>query len=258
MFKNIFEYYLRQKRHRGKSRIVKAVLSVFPFKTIKSHYGVSLSCNSKDKTNIYAISGDYGYIIYDHIKSLTPDSIFIDIGANYGLYSNLAAKHLYAGKVLSFEPNPYIYFHYLRALEKNNFKNIIPFHCAVGKNNDLLSLSYDKNHSGVSSLEHQYNRESITVPVFNIVQWNLLNFLNEENKIHIKIDVEGYETEIIKVLKTAQWFKNVQSIIIEIDNENLKSFGSSAEELYNILKNSDLKPKIGLDSTKHYDEIFYK
>lgn len=260
MLKALIESYLQKKRHRGKTRLVRILLKMLPYKSIRTHYGVILNCNPTDKTNIYAISGDYGHMISDHIQTLPKDSIFIDIGANYGLYSNLAAKRLNNGKVFSFEPNPYIYRHFLLALEKNGFKNITPFHCAIGESDEFLKLSYDKKHSGISSLKNTTDNDqnSFTVPVFNISKWNILKSLESLNNIHIKIDVEGYETSIINTLQSAPWYKNVQSIIVEIDNKNLKSFGSSAKKLYDILEKNGFTPQIGFDENKHYDEKFVR
>lgn len=78
MLKSLIEYYLKQKRHRGKTRVVRRLLQLLPYQSIRSHYGVILGCNATDKTNIYATAGDYGYIISDHIKNIPTDSIFLE------------------------------------------------------------------------------------------------------------------------------------------------------------------------------------
>ncbi len=258
MIKNLIQYYLKQKRHRGKTRLVKFILYLLPYRFIRSHYGVFLATNKKDITNIYAISGDYGYVIYNHIKSLSPDSYFIDIGANYGLFTNLAAQQLSNGQVFAFEPNPYIYRFFLYALEKNGHRNIIPFHCAVGPEDNLLSLSYNEKHSGLSSIQTHYNNDSknITVPVFNIARLKGLDCLQDEKDIHIKIDVEGFEAVALQTILTSNWKKNIRSIVVEIDNSNLQSFGSSTSDLYNMMQHQGFKPTIGMNEDRHYDEIF--
>jgi len=261
MLKSLIEFYFMRKWHKGKMRVVRLLLKTLPYQSIRSHYGVILSCTPQDLTNAMAISGNYGLFISDHIKSLSKDCVFIDIGANYGLYSNLAAQHLTDGTVLSFEPNPRTYRHFLLALDKNGYKNIIPFHCAIGEKDDALKLTYNVEHSGSSSLASSAgtSENTVTVPVFNIAHWQMLDFLKTCSSIHIKIDVEGYESSIVNVLKLAPWFEKVQSIIVEIDHDNLLSFGAGASELYENLEQDGFRSRYGLNTNKkHYDELFQR
>ncbi len=257
--KSIIEYYISNIHHKGKRHVVRNILKLLPISYIRSFYGTIIKSNPCDKTNIYAISGEYGDVISNHIKSLPNNCAFIDIGANYGLYSLLAGQVLTNGRVLSFEPNPLIYNHFISAIYKNNLKNIIPFHCAIGKEDTLLNLAFNASHSGVSCLSNKIENGGFTVPVFNISYWKLLkNALAPHPDIHIKIDVEGYEQSIIEVLQQAPWFKAVRSIIIEIDNNNLKSFNSDAKALYKLLETEGFNSTIGLNEDKHYDEIFVR
>lgn len=261
--KTILEYYIKNIKHRGKRHFVRWVLKVIPWQFIASYYGPTLCANPKDKTNIYAISGEYGHVISNHISQMNENSSFIDIGTNYGLYSLLAAQRLKSGQVYSFEPNPVIYPYFLRAVRYNKIKNIIPFNCAIGTEDSLLKLDFDENHSGISCLVDEANAASkkdfFNVPVFNISKWSVLNGqLISQKEIHIKIDVEGYELSIIKVLQQAEWYKNIKSLIIEIDDENMQTFGATAQHLYTTLAKDGFTPKYGLNTSQHYDEIFVK
>lgn len=259
--KSLFEYYILNTCHKGKRHIVRLILTIIPFHYIRSHYGPKLCCNPIDKTNIFAISGQYGNVISDHVESFEKDDIFIDIGANYGLYSLLAAEKLRLGKVFSFEPNPVSYRYFLNAIYLNKLKNIIPFNCAISEKSELLNLKYDEQHSGTSSLIFDKNKNQssdFTVPAFNISKWDILDTAFAQSDIHIKIDVEGYEYSVVQVLKQANWFHKVKSIIVEIDEENLKRFGTSSKAVYEALESLYFTASIGLDSSKHYDEIFTK
>ena len=257
--KKIIEYYISSIHHRGKRHVVRNILKFLPISYVRSFYGPIMKSNPCDKTNIYAISGEYGDVISNHIKSLPKNCAFIDVGANYGVYSLLAAQLLTNGRVISFEPNPQIYSHFISAIYKNNLTNIIPFHCAVGEEDCLLNLGFNASHSGVSCLSKEVKEGGFTVPVFNIASWKILeDTLTSHSDIHIKIDVEGYEKAIIDVLLQSSWFNAVKSIIIEIDNDNLKSFNSDAKSLYKALEGQGFNATIGLDEDKHYDEIFVR
>lgn len=255
--KALFEYYLKNIPHKGKRYAVRFALKVLPFKYLKSHYGPILRVNKWDKTNIYALCGEYGYVISDHIKTLKPGCVFIDIGTNYGLFSLLAsAKIGVNGNVFSFEPNPAIYGYFLDNIKQNRLGNIIPFHCAVSDSDRLIGLSFDEKHSGKS---HIAEKGEFTISAFNITQWKFLAEKISTKDVHVKIDVEGYEAEILKVLSGASWFENIKSIIIEIDDDNLRSFGSTSQkDIYVPLQSAGFKPTINGKAGSHYDEIFIR
>lgn len=262
--KKLIEHYIANIHHKGKRYSVKALLKVLPIRHIRSFYGPIMVSNPCDKTNVYAISGEYGRIVSNHVETLPKDSIFMDIGSNYGIFSFIAAKHLTDGQVISFEPNPYIYRHFLENLELNKPNNLISFHCALGEKDCFFKLQSDKNHSGKSHVKTQTNNgedcalQYFTVPVFNISEWNALNNLLKGKDINIKIDVEGYEYNILRALVNAPWFSQVKSIVAEIDSKNLALFKATAADLYNDLEKIGFKPTYGLDTKTHYDEIFVR
>ncbi len=262
--KKVIEYYITNISHKGKRHIVRVLLKLLPIKSIRSFYGPKMRSNPYDKTNVYAISGEYGRIISNHVESLSPESIFIDIGANYGIFSFLAAKHLTKGRVISFEPNPYIYKYFLENLKLNRPHNVVSFHCAVGEKDGFLKLQFDEKHSGLSHVKTEVNNQEnaelqhVNVPVFNINNWDFLTDEIQDRCINIKIDVEGYEYNIIKTLINAPWFTQVQSIVVEIDDVNLHSFGATAQNIYDDLGNIGFQATFGINKKAHYDEIFVK
>lgn len=211
--------------------------------------------NRADKTNIYALSGEYGHVVSGHVEKLGSGEVFIDVGTNYGLFSLLAANRVGRdGHVFAFEPNPEIYRFFLDNLHLNQARNVIPFHCAIGPEEGLLGLTFDAGHSGKSHLSDQ---GTFLVPVFNPARWQFLTERIGTRPIHIKIDVEGFEAGILKALMTASWFANVKSIIVEIDDENLKSFGETAASgIYAPLQALGFQPTIRGKIGIHYDEIF--
>ncbi|MEI4861354.1 FkbM family methyltransferase, partial [Klebsiella pneumoniae] len=52
------------------------------------------------------------------------DSVFIDIGANTGIYSMVAASLLTNGTVISFEPFPLMSSYLLKNVVHNKFSNV--------------------------------------------------------------------------------------------------------------------------------------
>jgi FkbM family methyltransferase len=77
----------------------------------------------------------------DFIKeNLNKDSVFIDVGSNYGYHSLIASK--YCKEVFSYEPQRVLYLLQLKSINDNKIDNINLFNCAVGyKNNEIEIFS---------------------------------------------------------------------------------------------------------------------
>jgi FkbM family methyltransferase len=128
------------------------------------------------------------------VESMPDDGIFIDVGANVGIYSLYIARRLGRhGRVLSLEPNPAAYNRLVKNIELNsealNCKPS-PLQIGIADQDQLLELYLDKRNLGGSSLVTS-GKDSVSVSC-----QSLLNVLQEEN-IHridgLKIDIEGAE-----------------------------------------------------------------
>jgi FkbM family methyltransferase len=126
------------------------------------------------------------------------NKIRIDVGAHTGAYT-LAALNSGHGKVLSFEPHFANYSRMLINLKANGFETKNAFMYAVGEKieevNFYLPTSIDYLSTG-GSIKEQSN--SIKFPVKSV---SLNRFIKEEyhaNVSAIKIDVEGFEIQVLK------------------------------------------------------------
>ncbi|VVB50996.1 Hexuronic acid methyltransferase AglP [uncultured archaeon] len=144
-------------------------------------------------------------------------SVVFDLGANIGVFSNLAASMVRCD-VYSFEPQPENFGMFLENIElnKNLVKGVIhPINKAVSVSDGTIDLFVDVEDGGVSST---------TKPVGKAVKVacvSLENFM-KENKIasvdFMKIDIEGGEYDILfslpkpildKIKKVALEYHNV-------------------------------------------------
>lgn len=178
-------------------------------------------------------------------NSLKKDSIMLDIGANIGYYTLLSGQ--ICKKVYAFEPEKDNY----RILEKNIHLNsingkipenkIIAENLALSDKMQELELEIQPfNKGGHSIVKNGRNTKWHK----QIVQATTLDeyFNNKDCPDYIKIDVEGYEAQVINGGRNV--FRNAKLIVFE-DNSSLA---------YNLIKDLGFK-LYRIDSNHNYYAI---
>ena len=172
--------------------------------------------------------------------NLPQDGVFLDIGANAGIYSMTAAQSLSdQGRVLSIEPHPEMVRRLSYNFKINNWQdkcNILQY--AISDKEDTLSLILDDSNMGGSSLTLKRGDNMISVPCMP-----LKNLLEQEqvNNVHfLKIDIEGAEDKaLIPFFNTApdnlwphylimerspdQWEGDLESVLEKCGYQKLES-----------------------------------
>lgn len=127
------------------------------------------------------------------------DFVFIDIGANVGLYSLYVARIAPKGRVLAIEPQPEIYERLLYNVAQNDVGSIKALSCALADRDGEITLFVENRNRGESSIKFIASSDSsghaITVPART-----LLGVVQEEGFRRIdaiKIDVEGAEDLVL-------------------------------------------------------------
>ncbi|MEM1276321.1 MAG: FkbM family methyltransferase [Pseudomonadota bacterium] len=131
-------------------------------------------------------------------------SIVFDIGANQGQYAEKLRACGYRGRIVSFEPLPEVHELLCRCAEKDPDWIIHPA-CAVGAAPGRLMLHHFADHSLSSALKPVRNRAG-ALPFQEMgaveVEVDRLDtlaeaYLKPDDKVFLKIDVQGFETEVI-------------------------------------------------------------
>jgi len=132
---------------------------------------------------------------------LRPGDIFLDVGANIGLHSCVASHFVgNEGKVYAIEPHPETYKILKYNIYLNRLTNITAFQIALGsKNSTALIYDNPKLGRGSASLSPQKNanlkhgRKVKVKTIDTLIERKLLPIPNL-----VKIDVEGFELEVLK------------------------------------------------------------
>jgi len=141
---------------------------------------------------------------------------FIDIGSNSGYFS-LSLAGL-CNKVISFEPIPDAYKRLKTNIKINRFSNIKTFNVALTDKQKETTFWIDQNNDGESSLDYEGTFKQSGMPI--TVQTNTLdNILNEDKVDIIKLDAEGFESEILKGGR-----KTIEKVRLIVFEQNLNIF----------------------------------
>jgi len=199
------------------------------------------------------LNREYEYLPMFHIENLK-GKVVIDAGAHVGLYSLIVA--IYAKKVISIEPHPVNY----RLLEINrvinNAWNVIPINAAIVgtyvlKQNVKL---YESTHSGGATIVTRASSKCYNVPATTLTRI-VEEYVDQDDSITLKIDVEGAEFDVFKHLDPAL-LKRIETLVAEIHLnygnidtiiEKLKSVGFQIKYFHPPLITKNARPRIKVE-----------
>lgn len=172
--------------------------------------------------------------LFTEIKS------FVDIGANNGYYYSLQAAKFGINEIHSFEPNPKILTHLYKNIYENNFQEVIKVYEIALSNLRLTNLTLAANRGANSRIVRKKRMRDEILKV-STRKFDDLDITLTSPTL-IKIDVEGYELD---VLKGANKFveQTRPYIILEINNALLMEYGTNMKDIENyfLLKNYVLR-----------------
>ncbi len=263
MIKKIFQIYQEESFEGIKRRLIIRywlikfiILKFFKKQIVNSYYGVKLNSNYSDATFRFYMTGFYGDEYWKHITDKKQSFIFLDIGANQGLYTLCAAMNKNCIACFSFEP----VLRTFSLLQKNVTINDLSGKChlinkAISNKSGYSNISIKADHSGVASMCSGNNltrdTNNIIEKIEAISSTELDSLISNENKVEliVKIDVEGFEMNVIKELLKTQMANDISEIYFEV-NERWVNYN----DIETLLKSNGYKffSKISTN-TKHYD-----
>jgi FkbM family methyltransferase len=177
---------------------------------------------------------DMGFLIHFLRKS----DLFFDIGANIGTYTILASGVTGASSV-SFEPVPKTFNYLKRNIAINNLQDLVRLrNIGLSKGPDKLffTINYDTvNHVTNRSEYNEENYILVDVDCFN----NIIKI--EGVPILVKIDVEGFETEVLRGMDLLSTSNTLKAIIIELNGSGSR-YGFDDTKVHHHLIESGYHP----------------
>ncbi len=146
---------------------------------------------------------------------LRKDDLFVDIGANVGVYTVLAAGALGA-RVVSIEPVPQAFNKLTANLRVNDIVDkVTPHNIGLGRAEGSLRFTSNQDTANHVVEDNAWSGPSVLVPVST-----LDTVLNGDAPVLIKIDVEGWESEVLAGAEATLRRSSLLGLIVEMNGED--------------------------------------
>ena len=153
---------------------------------------------------------------------ITKKNTAIDIGAHCGFWSFYLSLNF--KKIYAFEPIDIFRDCFKKNIISQNVE-LLPY--AIGESNKLISLNIDLQNTGATHISNNFNQN-------NRVEMKRLDEFKFENLDFIKIDVEGYENNV--VIGTENTLKKHKPLIIIEQKNHFERYGDAKFKALDTLK----------------------
>jgi FkbM family methyltransferase len=200
-------------------------------------HGFSVLCNFEDRILELDVNPVWEAMetafVLDNVR---PGDVFIDVGANIGYFSMLAAQRQ-PSQVLAVEPVGRTFDVLARNVRHNGLGGVIhPLNVALGSHAStvrLVSTRGPKNHVEYAVGGNDRDLEKVEASLTTLD--SLLKSPGSPARVDfIKVDIEGYEYEFLKgARETIARFKPM--MLMEVEQHRLEKFGVQASDVFGFL-----------------------
>ncbi|HCN04581.1 MAG TPA: hypothetical protein DIS79_03090 [Bacteroidetes bacterium] len=183
------------------------------------------------------------------------ESSFLDIGAQMGYITLEAAVANKRGHVFAFEPEPANFTRLIDNISINSINSIRTYNTALGATTGDLDLYLAEANSGAHSAfqsNANVSEKKVRVPM------RTLDSIVEQDSIKdismIKLDVEGYELEVLRGA-TQVLRQHKPMLIVELNDEIQQAAGSSSSGVKQLLGSFGYQPHYILEDGRIGDIV---
>jgi FkbM family methyltransferase len=169
-------------------------------------------------------------------KSITPGMVVVDVGANIGYYTLLAARAVGPeGAVVAFEPDPVNFKLLSRNVASNGLADRVALvQCAVADRNGTVTLFHDRDNFGAHSFAE---KNLVRAGSVEVSCSTLAEALGEQGLDYVdllKVDVQGAEGLVFEGAKKVLAYNRIR-IFMEYWPSGLRRVGTDPVQLLRML-----------------------
>lgn len=221
----LFRRYLLMPEHPSKIRLQNWIGKNFISKGLKftSEEGVIFTLDANDWiTRIMLMEGDYENASTSLARKLLEDGgVFIDIGANFGLFTCIVAHGNEKVKVIAIEPNYIMIPKLIHNLQSNSLDHRVNVkQVAIGSRIEWVTLQ-QPSADNVGSTQTKAGEDGL-LSILSCPLDYIISSTGLEKIQLVKIDIEGNDFEVLKNFPFHKF--HIQNIIMEFNNLSRISF----------------------------------
>jgi FkbM family methyltransferase len=253
-------YYWRSSAHRGRGIVARLLHRCLGPVVLRTPEGprMRLRLTSEQDLSVIRRGGTGEQTVRAEIDRLAPGDAFIDVGANIGWYSVLAARQVGpAGRVYAFEPSPREFRLLLDNLALNGATNVLAYSLALGGRCGEAVLSLEPAHTGMNRLVEggADGKTRAAVPVCR-GEAVLAHLRTERRAIALlKVDCEGAEYGVLEGFASLLEESLVRRVAVEVTPDFLARFGHTRDDLYGLMDRLGYRPTVN-GTAWQFDEVF--
>jgi len=217
---------------RGKARLLHSLSPKSGERTAEVFgYNISVDLSDYIQRSIYlnAFEPRESALVRDYLK---PGMTFVDVGANVGYFTLMAASLVgVRGAVVAFEPSPYAFDRLARTIEGNQLPQVRAIQAALSDTSGTLQIYVPKlpgNHT--PTMVANDGGDPIDVATHRLDE--CLVDLGIDRVDLMKIDVEGFEPNVLRGAKSYLEHGKINAILCEFNRLWLEANKSSPAQLY--------------------------
>jgi len=211
-------------------------------------YGFKMYLDITNPTTWDLIEEEYEPKVMDtFVKNIKEGDTVIDVGANIGEFSLSASKKVGPkGRVISIEPLNQAAIWLEKNFLVNGFSNYEILEKAAGSKTGIMTLYKTSPSSEMGILDPKVTEKKLIssgeIKVDTIDK--IMSSRNIETVEMLKIDVEGFENEVLIGCKDSFKENKIKKIICEIHTSYLERRGIDEKTIYSLLKENGFSIRV--------------